>query len=238
MKATATLNEIRKRLHSFANPVRAVGSMRFFKTGPGEYGEGDEFLGVTVPQLRTIAKTLGDGDVLALLHSNRHEERLLALLVLVRRFERAKDDTARKEIVALYLANTRWVNNWDLVDASSPYILGPWLLDRDRSVLRRLAASRIMWEQRIAVLATFAFIRAGDFGDTLALCETLLTHRDDLMHKACGWMLREVGKRDVGVLRTFLDKHTPRMPRTMLRYAIEKFPEPERKKYLHTAREP
>ena len=155
---------------------------------------------------------------------------LLALLVWVRRFERRAAE--RERIVELYVANTRWINNWDLVDTSAPQILGAWLLERNRALLGKLAASSDLWEQRIAVLATFAFIRAGEFADTLALCERFLTHRHDLMHKACGWMLREVGKRDSSTLRTFLDKHATRMPRTMLRYAIEKFSEVERRGYL------
>ena len=234
-----TAAELRSLLHAHADPERAKSSMRFFKTGPGEYGEGDRFLGVSVPQLRTFAKLANDfreADTADLLHSEWHEERQLALFLLVRRYERAKDDTARKSIVDFYLANTRWVNNWDLVDSTSAYILGPWLLRRDRHILRRLVASEDMWEQRIAVLATFAFIRAGDFAETLALCELLLPHRHDLMHKACGWMLREVGKRDTEEMRGFLDKHTPNMPRTMLRYAIEKLPAPERLEYLSIKR--
>ena len=224
---------IRSKLHALADPVRAAGAMRFFKTGPGEYGEGDCFLGVTVPLVRSLVResdALGERDVLSLLHSKWHEERLLALLVWVRRFERRAAE--RERIVELYVANTRWINNWDLVDTSAPQILGAWLLERNRALLGKLAASSDLWEQRIAVLATFAFIRAGEFADTLALCERFLTHRHDLMHKACGWMLREVGKRDSSTLRTFLDKHATRMPRTMLRYAIEKFSEVERRGYL------
>jgi 3-methyladenine DNA glycosylase AlkD len=233
------ISELREKLYALADSERAAGSMLFFKTGPGEYGEGDKFLGVSVPQLRSLAKLAGpldDTTTLALLRSKWHEERLLALFILVRRFERAKNDSTRKAVVDLYLANTRWVNNWDLVDSSAAYILGPWLLVRDRAVLRQLAASENMWEQRIAVLATFAFIRAGDFAETVVLCELLLTHPHDLMHKACGWMLREIGKRDVEVLRAFLDLHAARMPRTMLRYAIEKLFEPERLRYLATRR--
>ena len=224
---------IRSKLHSLADPVRAAGALRFFKTGPGEYGEGDKFLGVTVPLVRSLVResdALGEGDVLSFLHSEWHEERLLALLVLVRRFERRADE--RERIAKLYVANTRWINNWDLVDTSAPQILGAWLLGRDRALLGKLAASTDLWEQRIAVLATFAFIRAGEFADTLGLCERFLTHRHDLMHKACGWMLREVGKRDISALRMFLDNHATRMPRTMLRYAIEKLAPGERQDYL------
>lgn len=231
-----TLDLLRQQLHAQASAERAAGARRFFKTGPGEYGEGDQFLGLTVPQVRALLSqtdALTEKDVLTLLRSKWHEERLLALLILVRRFDKAKKDEAvRAQIVKLYLANTTWINNWDLVDTSAPLILGVWLLTHERTVLSRLAESNNLWEQRIAVLATLAFIRKGLFGDTLRLCERFLTHKHDLMHKACGWMLREAGKRDVEVLRLFLDEHVTQMPRTMLRYAIEKLPEAERRKYL------
>lgn len=231
-----TFASFRQHFRALGSPGRAAGSARFFKTGPGEYGEGDMFLGITVPQVRALLPQtdgLAEPEVLEFLHSNWHEERLLALLILVRRFEKArKGEAVREKIVSLYLANTAWINNWDLVDTSAPLILGVWLLHRDRAILGRLAQSKSLWEQRIAVLATLAFIRAGDFAETLGLCERFLTHPHDLMHKACGWMLREAGKRDAQVLRTFLDAHASRMPRTMLRYAIEKLPEPERRSYL------
>lgn len=231
-----TLVELRQKIHSSAHSAQAITAQRFFKTGPGEYGEGDRFLGLKVPQVRAeLAQTdgLAEADVLDLLHSEWHEERLLALLVLVRRFRRAKKDAATQQrIVSLYLANTQLINNWDLVDSSAPHILGAWLLGRDRSVLASLAASTSLWEQRIAVLATHTFIRAGDFADTLRLSARFLSHPHDLMHKACGWMLREVGKRDVTQLLGFLDSHAEQMPRTMLRYAIEKLPEKTRKAYL------
>ncbi len=230
------LSHIREQLHALADLARAEGALRFFKTGPGQYGEGDRFLGVTVPQIRLVVRdsdALSEEDVLSLLRSKWHEERLLALLVLVRRFEKLKADRASRErIVKCYLANTRWINNWDLVDASAHQILGTWLLDHDRAILGKLAASQSLWEQRIAVLATFAFIKAGDFSPTLALCEHFLTHTHDLMHKVCGWMLREMGKKHIGALRSFLDQFTTRMPRTMLRYAIEKLPESERQQVL------
>jgi 3-methyladenine DNA glycosylase AlkD len=232
------LRELRDALRRLSDPARAAGALRFFKTGPGEYGEGDYFLGVTVPGTRSLlpqSDTLREADVLRLLHSKWHEERLLALFILVRRFEKArKDEAAREHLVRLYLANTEWINNWDLVDSSAPQILGTWLLrrERERTVLRRLARSKNLWEQRIAMIATQALIRDGQFDDTLRLGEYFLTHPHDLMHKACGWMLREVGDRDVSVLRRFLDRHAATMPRTMLRYSIEKFPEAERKRYL------
>lgn len=230
------LPALRQKLRHAATPEQAAIARRFFKTGPGEYGEGDCFLGLKVPQLRADlphTDAFSEADVLHLLHSEWHEERLLALLVLGRRFSRAKKDTtAQQRLVSLYLANTQWINNWDLVDSSAPHILGAWLLQRDRTVLDTLAASTRLWEQRIAILATQAFIRAGDFADTLRLSALFLSHPHDLMHKACGWMLREVGKRDVKPLRTFLDQHAAQMPRTMLRYALEKLPEKTRQAYL------
>lgn len=235
------LLELRRALRALATPQRATASLTFFKTGPGQYGEGDKFLGLTVPQTRSFipqCESLNEKDVLSLLRSEWHEERLLALFVLVRRFEKAKkDETARQRIVDLYLANTKWINNWDLVDSSAPQILGTWLLKHgsahDRAtLLTKLAKSKSLWEQRIAVLATQAFIRADKFADTVRLCEGFLTHPHDLMHKACGWMLREAGKRDVGVLRDFLEQHAAVMPRTMLRYAIEKLGPGERQRYM------
>lgn len=230
------LSDIRQALRLLAAPARAAGALRFFKTGPGEYGEGDKFLGVTVPQTRSLlpqSQALTEADVLTLLHSEWHEERLLALLILVRRFgEAAQDDATRQHLVRLYLTNTAWINNWDLVDSSAPQILGTWLLRRERRILRRLAKSESLWEQRIAIVATHVLIRDGQFDDTLTLCEHFLTHRHDLMHKACGWMLREVGKRDEVVLKRFLAQHAIRMPRTMLRYAIERFTADERQHYL------
>jgi 3-methyladenine DNA glycosylase AlkD len=239
-----TLRELRDALRRLADPVRAAGALRFFKTGPGEYGEGDQFLGITVPDSRSFlprSDALREADVLILLRSKWHEERLLALLVLVRRFGKAaKDEAAREHLVRLYLANTEWINNWDLVDSSAPQILGTWLLrrERERAVLRQLACSKNLWEQRIAILATQALIRDGQFDDTLRLSEHFLTHPHDLMHKACGWMLREVGSRDEAVLRRFLDQHATQMPRTMLRYSIEKFPEADRSQYLASRYEP
>lgn len=231
-----TLNQLRKELRSQATPAHAEVSQRFFKTGPGEYGEGDLFMGLKVPQIRAMlprTDEMDEGGVLELLRSKWHEERLLALLILVRRFQRAKKEPEiQRQIVTLYLGNTEWVNNWDLVDSSAPHLLGAWLLERDRAVLGRLAGSDNLWEQRIAVLATQAFIRANDFRDTLRLCAGFLNHEHDLMHKACGWMLREVGKRDVKALKAFLEQYVVRMPRTMLRYAIEKLPREVRLDYM------
>jgi len=231
-----TLAELRRQIHAQSNPAQAAVLQGFFKTGLGQYGEGDRFLGLKVPQTRAflpMTDALQEAEVRALLHSEWHEERLLALFIWIRRFERArKDEAAREAIVQQYLENTRWINNWDLVDTSAPPILGVWLLPRNRAVLRQLAESGHLWEERIAVLATLTFIRAGEFADTQALAEHFLSHKHDLMHKACGWMLREMGKRDTATLRSFLDKNSTRMPRTMLRYAIEKLDAAERRHYL------
>jgi 3-methyladenine DNA glycosylase AlkD len=233
-KPRLSVARLRRRLREAARPEDARALQRFFKTGPGDYGEGDVFLGVRVPAIRALVRQ-ADGlsvtQAQGLLRSKFHEERLLALLLLVRRFQRG-DDRARETIFRLYLRETRCINNWDLVDLSAPHILGGWLLRRDRSILHELAGSSGLWRRRMAVLATLAFIRAGQFQDTVRLCEKLLSDRHDLMHKACGWMLREAGKRDAGVLRRFLRAHAPRMPRTMLRYAIERLPEPERRQWL------
>jgi 3-methyladenine DNA glycosylase AlkD len=206
----------------------------FFKTGPGEYGEGDVFLGIKVPATRTVVRQCRAATrpvIRRLLRSRLHEERLLALLVLVDRFTRG-DDRERRQIYQFYLANTAHINNWDLVDLSAPNVVGAHLLTRPRRPLYHLAKSGNLWERRIAVLATYAFIRAGQFTDTLKLARLLIRDPEDLMHKAIGWMLREVGKRDPAALEQFLQKHYRHMPRTMLRYAIERFPESRRKDYL------
>ncbi len=235
------LKALRSTLRHQASPEKAEGAKRFFKTGPGEYGEGDKFLGLTVPQVRVLVKqsdALTESDVLALLHSVWHEERLIALLIMVRRFEKAKhDDAARARLVKLYLSNTSHINNWNLVDTSAPQLLGVWLLTHERAILNKLARSKNLWERRIAVITTQAFIRAGQFEDTLRLVRSLMRDQHDLMHKACGWMLREVGKRDQSVLVKFLNEHAAEMPRTMLRYAIEHFCSAERQRYLAAGRD-
>lgn len=234
------LHEMRKAMRAAASVEAAAGSQRFFKTGPGEYGEGDKFLGLKVPEVRAFVKesdAFTEEEVLILLRSEWHEERLLALQILVRRFEKAKlDKITREQLVEFFLTNTASINNWDLVDSSAPYILGVWLLTNDRGILRKLAKSQNLWERRISVVATQTFIRAGQFDDTLELVRVLLTDKHDLMHKACGWMLREVGKKDQSVLVSFLNEHAPQMPRIMLRYAIERFPEPDRLSYLRAKR--
>jgi 3-methyladenine DNA glycosylase AlkD len=236
-----TFPELKATLRAIASPKRAAVNRSFFKMGPGEYSEGDQFLGIRIPDLRSLVKKVDAvtfRQVLSLLRSEWHEERLMALLLMERRFERAsKDDskdTDREEIVTAYLSNTRWVNNWDLVDASAPSILDTWLLTRKRSLLGELVRSENLWERRIAIVSTLTLIRAGEFRDTLRLTEKLLKDPEDLMHKACGWMLREVGKNDREVLVSFLQKHARKMPRTMLRYAIEHFSQHERRLWLAT----
>lgn len=226
--------EIRLRLRELANPEQGRFAQGFFKTGPGQYGEGDRFLGIRVPVLRKLAREFRDlplGSVERLLKSAFHEERLLALLIVVRQFGRA-DEPARKAIYGLYLRSTRYVNNWDLVDSSAEHVVGAHLFARSRRPLEKLARSKSLWERRIAVLATFHFIKRGEHGPTLAVAERLLADPEDLIHKAVGWMLREVGNRDRAAAEEFLRKHYRTMPRTMLRYAIEKLPEARRRAYL------
>lgn len=221
-------------IRGLADDERARLLQRFFKTRPGEYGEGDRFLGLRVPQVRKVARefrALPLTDVAALLQSEWHEVRLLALLILVDQYRRG-DAKMREAIYRLYLANTKRINNWDLVDSSAPYIVGAHLETRSRASLRRLARSRSLWERRIAILSTFRFIQLGEFEETLAIVTMLLHDHHDLIHKAAGWALREVGKRSRAVLRAFLDEHASEMPRTMLRYAIEHFDPRLRAKYL------
>jgi len=228
------LASVRRDLRRLARPERATSNRSFFKTGRGEYGEGDRFLGVTVPELRTLAREYRDMPlkyVAALLQSPWHEERLLALLILVRQYVRA-DMRTRRSIHQLYLRNVRFINNWDLVDSSAAQIVGAHLDVRNRRLLRRLARSRSVWERRIAMIATYHYIRQKDFKDALAVAALLRRDEHDLIHKAVGWMLREIGKRDRRAEEHFLRKHVRTMPRTMLRYAIEKFPQPLRRKYL------
>ena len=228
------LNSVRRDIRKVARPERAESNKWFFKTGPGEYGAGDRFLGVTVPQLRTLAREYRDMPlqyVVRLLHSPWHEERLLALLIMVGQYVRGNERT-RHTIHQLYLRNTRSINNWDLVDSSAAQIVGAHLETRDRRVLRRLARSKSVWQRRIAMIATYHYIRQRNFKDALAIAALLRRDEHDLIHKAVGWMLREIGKRDRAAEERFLRVHARRMPRTMLRYATEKFPEPLRRKYL------
>jgi 3-methyladenine DNA glycosylase AlkD len=227
------------RLRSLGNPDDAAFLAGFFKTGPGEYGDGDVFIGVRVPAIRKAArefKSLPLCEVLRLLRSKIHEERLAALAILVLQTTKADAET-RKRVYDAYLANTKYVNNWDLVDLSAPQLVGIYLADKSRKPLYRLAKSSWLWDRRISILATFAFIRRGDFNDALKIAERLLGDKEDLIHKAVGWMLREIGKRDRAVLLAFVDAHCRVMPRTMLRYAIEKLPETQRRRYLTRSRQ-
>lgn len=246
---TVTAAQVQEALAAVADPADAVLLQRFFKTGPGEYGEGDVFIGVRVPQTRAVARRFADlslPGIDALLDSPVHEHRLAGLLILNRAFEvasrpRGRDDRARERLAALYLAAVRRgrVNNWDLVDSSAEYVLGAWLWDRPRDLLDELAASDVLWERRVAVLATFAFLRRGDASTTLRLAEGLLDDREDLMHKAVGWMLREVDKRvDPALLLGFLDRHAAEMPRTMLAYATERLTPETRARYRAMRRPP
>lgn len=217
-----------------ANKDIAEHSQRFFKTGKGEYGEGDVFLGIRVPVLRKLVKKyrgISLSEVCKLLHSKFHEERLLAVLMLVQLFKTGGDEE-QKQIYGLYLENTKFINNWDLVDISAGNIVGAYLYEKDRAPLYRLVKSKNLWERRIAIIATFHFIRNDDFEDTLKIAEILLNDQEDLIHKAVGWMLREVGKRELEIEVEFLEEHYQKMPRTMLRYAIERIPERRRKMYL------
>lgn len=236
--------------HSLRNAVKAIDlqrefralgdrevaqkSLRFFKTGAGQYGEGDQFLGIRVPVLREFAKQhkgLSLSQIQKILRSQYHEERLLALIMLVSRFEKAIEQH-RAEIYEMYLKNTKYINNWDLVDSSAYQIVGGYLMDKSRKILVQLSSSNNLWERRIAIMSTYRFIKNKDYGDTLTISEKLLNDKEDLIHKAVGWMLREIGNRDKGVEEAFLAKYYQTMPRTMLRYAIEKFDEDDRQLYL------
>lgn len=228
-----TAKDIQKELENVFSPEKRDFFPYFFKTGKGQYGEGDKFIGVVVPDIRKIAKankTLSFDEVTKLLNNEYHECRMCALFILIEQYKKAKEED-RKLLVDFYLNHSHRINNWDLVDLSAKDILGEYLLDKkDRSILYKLVKSDLLWDQRIAVIATFAFIKKNDFNDILRLSEELLAHKHDLMHKATGWMLREAGKRDKDVLLAFLDKHYREMPRTMLRYSIEKLT-PEEKTY-------
>jgi len=226
--------KIQTELKQLANPAQARILAGFFKTAPGQYGAGDKFLGIKVPQTRAVAKKfvhLDFSDLQALLNSPYHEFRLTALLILVQKYDSA-DKFEQKKIFNFYLKNSKNINNWDLVDLTADRIIGRYLEDKDRTVLYKLAQSKNLWERRMAILTTFWFIKAHDFADTLRLAQILLDDSHDLMHKAIGWMLREVGKRNRELLEVFLRQYYRAMPRTMLRYAIEKFPAGARQKYL------
>lgn len=216
------------------DPNKAKILSRFFKTGKGEYGEGDKFLGITVPVQRKNAKefiNLNPKEIEQLLNSKIHEYRLTALIILVLKFKKAEENE-KKQIFDLYLKNTKNINNWDLVDLTAPNIVGTYLLDKDRSLIHKLSQSKNLWEKRIAMLSTFIFIRKNQFQDTLRVTEILIKDKHDLIQKAVGWMLREIGKRNMTVEEEFLKKYCKQMGRTTLRYATEKFPEKKRKYYL------
>ena len=232
--AALSADEIARRLRTLADPARASVLQGFFKTGAGEYAEGDVFIGVRVPQLRALGRACRGTPPKAaagLLQSAIHEERLLGLMLLVDAFSRGTE-RERREIYELYLASTARINNWDLVDLSAPMIVGGWLADRNKGPLTRLARSTSLWERRIAIVSTLYFIRRGAVDETFRIADLLLKDRHDLIHKASGWMLREAGKQDAAALRRYLAARHGEMPRTMLRYAIERFPEPERQRFL------
>jgi len=229
-----TSREIERRVHALRDPARARLLQGFFKTGPGQYGEGDRFLGLTMPQVRTLAAGLRETplDVIeVLLESPWHEVRMLALVILANAY-RGAPAARQTEIYRLYLRRTDRINNWDLVDVTAPAVVGAHLLTRSCAPLGRLARSSSVWERRIAIVATAAFIRRDDFGETVRIAELLLGDEHDLIHKAVGWMLREVGKRDEATLRRFLDAHAAHMPRTALRYAIERLSPARRRHYM------
>lgn len=241
MKQTAPrLNELRAKLAALAHPEKAKSSARFFKTGPGGYAEGDQFLGITVPEIRKIARSernISQAETLLLLRSPLHEERLLALFLLIQHFNTSTNEE-QAAIYKAYLAHTAHINNWDLVDTSAAHIVGAYLATQSaemmKSTLHRLASSPLLWERRIAMVATFYWIKAGDAAHALDVATLLLHDKEDLIQKAVGWMLREVGKRcSREILRTFLDAHVAEMGRTALRYSIEHFPEPLRQTYLN-----
>ena len=234
--------DAKQTLKSLASPDVAKSSMRFFKTGPGQYGEGDTFIGIKVPTLRKVSRefrSLPLQEIALLLNSPIHEERHLALMILVLQVAKC-DDAYRRAVYDFYLQNSKFINNWDLVDCSAPQIVGGYLLDNPRKPLLQLTRSKSLWERRIAIVSTQHFIRNDDFADTLTISEKFLNDKEDLIHKASGWMLREVGQKAQTVLAAFLDQHAAAMPRTMLRYAIEKFPPAQRRGYLdrkHTSKQ-
>ncbi|MDV6237559.1 DNA alkylation repair protein [Leptospira ellisii] len=231
---TTGASDVKKELRRLADPIKADFLAGFFKTGPGQYAEGDVFLGIVVPEQRKIAKRFRNlplDEIRILLNSPVHEERLTSLFILCDRFSKATP-REKKEIHGFYLENLEQVNNWDLVDLSSRVLIGEYLRDKDRRILYRLAKSKRLWDRRIAIVSTYGLILAGEFEDTIRIAEILLCDKEDLIHKAAGWMLREVADRDRETTLRFLDSHADKMPRTMLRYTIEKFPDSLKKKYM------
>jgi len=246
-KSKPTAKQAVQVLLRYRNADKAQIFKKFFKSGPGEYAEGDRFLGVTVPQVRTVSRTfseLPEDEIEVLIRSDWHEARLLALVVMVNRFKKSgklKDLELREQIqkglFKLYTRNLQFVNNWDLVDVSAEHIVGAWLFSRDRKTLETYARSPHLWTRRVSIMSTFYFIRKGDFSTTLVLAKQLLNDKHDLIHKAVGWLIREVGKRDLDLAENFLETHAARMPRTMLRYAIEKLRPAKREFYLRLSKE-
>lgn len=233
-----TIVDLRSEIARAGNPKKASFLKRFFKTGPGEYAEGDVFIGISVPRSRALAKLyrhLPYSDGLVLLRSPIHEERLIALFLLIDTYQKG-DDKTREEIFREYLAHTKYINNWDLVDSSADKIVGAYLLNKPTAILTQLAHSSFLWERRIAMISTFAFLKTGQFDQTVDIAETLLADRHDLIQKAVGWMLREMGKRNLPALEELLSHHALEMGRTALRYAIERFPEEKRQEYLKMKR--
>ena len=230
------IKKIQKELRSFSSEEKAIFLPKFFKTGLGEYGEGDKFIGVTVPDQRIVAKKyyseISLDEVEELLHHSVHEYRLTALIMLVYKYEKTKSESEQKVIFDYYAKNTDYINNWDLVDLTAPKIVGAYLFDKEKTILYDFAKSDHLWKQRIAIVSTYYFIKKNLFEDTFRISEMLLFHKHDLIHKAVGWMLREVGKMNLSAELEFLNKHYKKMPRMMLRYAIEKFDEGLRQKYL------
>ncbi len=230
------IKAIKKELNSYVSEEKAVFLLKFFKTGKGDYAEGDKFIGVTVPNQRIVAKKyyakLSFDEIAELLFSSIHEYRLTALIMLVYKFEKSKSEPEKKEIFDFYVHNTDYINNWDLIDTTAPKIVGAYLFQKDKTMLYDFAKSGNLWKQRISITSTYYFIKRDQFEDTLKISEILLNYNHDLIHKAVGWMLREVGKMDLVVEIKFLNSHYKKMPRTMLRYAIEKFEEDLRQKYL------
>jgi len=228
------LRELRKKIKEESSKQQAKSLQWFFKTGAGEYGEGDVFAGIKMPVQRIIAKefsNLGYNDIKELVGSKIHEERMIGFLILQGRYEKG-DENEKEKVFKFYIRNRKGINNWDLVDISAPKIVGEYLLNRDKKLLYKFAKSKNLWERRIAILSTFTFIRAGKFETTFKISDILLDDNHDLIHKAVGWMLREIGKKNLNAEEKFLKPRYKKMPRTMLRYAIEKFPEVKRKKYL------
>ncbi len=228
------LNQLKKEVRNQANPEKAKLLMGFFKTGKGEYGEGDIFVGLMVPESRKIAKKYKDlslNELQKLISSKIHEERLIALFILQNQYEKSEN---KEKFIDFYLKNTRYINNWDLIDLSAPRILGDFLVNnpKKKTIIYKFSRSKDLWEKRISILATFAFIRINKFEDTLKISEILLNDKHDLIHKAVGWMLRELGKRDQNIEEKFLKNHYKKMPRTMLRYSIERFDDKKRKFYM------